>query len=267
MYFFQIPNDPKCNKSFVNFALVMMRSFAFIFHSFSFLNILLCLKWWRSQTTNHLAWLAVPSWCQTQLFLFSQDPSLPRNLKWCVQAPAKNTRAFTAAWTQWKRWSLWSVLALCPLEAENNLRLGCFHPSSPFDKASATLTCLLFFGGGGEGGSCIIHMHQSLYYLWVMIPLFIRQLINLLFIGQACLLSPAESGGHGGEPGVRAGCSAPGRPGPQVAPSFGQRGKDDRGYLRRSWGKKSLLKWPKVCMSFVRRMSSEMFVLAQQNGL
>lgn len=142
MYFFQIPNYPKCNKSFVNFALVMMRSFAFIFHSFSFLNILLCLKWWRSQTTNHLAWLAVPSWCQTQLFLFSQDPSLPRNLKWCVQAPAKNTRAFTAAWTQWKRWSLWSVLALCPLEAENNLRLGCFHPSSPFDKASATLTCL-----------------------------------------------------------------------------------------------------------------------------
>lgn len=98
-------------------------------------------------------------------------------------------------------------------------------------------------------GNCIIHMHQWLYYSWVMILLFILQLINLLFMCQACLLSPAESGGHSGEFGVSAGCSARCHRRPEVAPSFGQRRKDICEYPGRSWAKRPVLKWPHLTKS------------------
>lgn len=95
-------------------------------------------------------------------------------------------------------------------------------------------------------GNCIIHTHKRLYYSWVMILLFILQLIHVLFMYQPRLLSPAESGGHSWEFGGWAGCSSGGHRSPKVAPPLGQYRKDSCGYSGRSRAEGPALTQPDI---------------------
>lgn len=115
-----------------------------------------------------------------------------------------------------------------------------FPHSSDKPHAYSDLTLLAVLG------NCIIHTHKRLYYSWVMILLFILQLIHVLFMYQPRLLSPAESGGHSWEFGGWAGCSSGGHRSPKVAPPLGQYRKDSCGYSGRSRAEGPALTQPDI---------------------